>query len=83
MPLKAETVEQGLLHHPPLAHHRTESPAPNRRESATGAPIKQSVSTQFAHSGRPGADAFETFKATYESASLLDPAYINCANDLV
>ena len=21
-PLKAEAVEQGLLHHPPLAHHR-------------------------------------------------------------
>jgi hypothetical protein len=27
--------------------------------------------------------AFETFKAKSESASLLDPEYINCANDLV
>jgi hypothetical protein len=53
MPLEAEAVEQCLLHHPPSAHHR-----PNlhqaEEKSAPGAPIKQSFSGQFAHSGRLG-----------------------------
>src|ERR1700735_627635 len=35
MPLKAEAVEQRLLHHPPLAHHRPNLPRPSRRNQRT------------------------------------------------
>src|SRR5580658_10096839 len=46
-PLQTEAVKQRLLHHPPFAHHRPNLLPPGRRESATGAPIKQSFSTQL------------------------------------
>ena len=49
MPLKAEAVEQRLLHYPPFTS--TESPAPDRRESAHGASIKRSFSTHLTLSG--------------------------------
>ena len=35
MPLKAEAVEQRLLHHPPFAHHRPNLPRPRRRNQRT------------------------------------------------
>src|SRR6202046_67054 len=35
MPLKAEAVEQRLLHHPPLAHHRPNLPRPSKRNQRT------------------------------------------------
>ncbi len=41
MALKAEAVEQRLLHHPPLAHHRPNLPLLSRTESAAGAAIKR------------------------------------------
>ena len=52
MPFEAEAVEQRLLHHPPSAHHRPNLLHPAEEKSAPGAPIKQSFSGQFAHSGR-------------------------------
>jgi hypothetical protein len=35
MPLKAEAVEQRLLHHPPFAHHRPNLPRLRRRNQRT------------------------------------------------
>jgi hypothetical protein len=35
MTLKAEAVEQRLLHHPPFAHHRPNLPRPRRRNQRT------------------------------------------------
>jgi hypothetical protein len=53
MPLKAEAVEQRLLHHPPLAHHRPNLLRPGEEKSAPGARIKQSFSTQSVDPSRP------------------------------
>ena len=45
MPLKAEAVEQRLLHHPPLAHHRPNLPHPAKKISARAPRSKRSFST--------------------------------------
>jgi hypothetical protein len=45
VPLQTEAIEQRLLHHTPLAHHRPNLLQPSRRESAPDASIKRSFST--------------------------------------
>ena len=50
-PLQTEAVKQPLASHA-VRPSSTESPAPSRRESAPGASIKQSFSTQLAESDR-------------------------------